>query len=171
VPNDPNWAEVVVALAASAQALVVLVALIVARQQVKQMRLTREAAAKDAHTALEATTRPFVVVEFDLMRVHSILHIIISNVGQSAARNISISIDPPLTAAMDTEERKSANLPVFTHPIPVLPPGREIPVLFDSTISRNAGDYPDRYEVSLTYEGPLGPFLNIIRQVRIGPNV
>jgi hypothetical protein len=156
--TDPSWAEVVTAIAASAQAIAVLLAVVFAGFQIREVRRTRDGAAADARAALDATTRPYVLVEFDLLRVRSVLHIIISNVGQSAARNISISIDPPLTASLDNAERRAADLPVFNNPIPVLPPGGEIPVLFDSTIARNGGDYPDRYEVSLRYEGPLGTY-------------
>ena len=128
------------ALAAVATLLIYLALLVFASKQVGEARRLREAQA-----------RPFVIVDFEPT---SMLQLVVQNIGHTAACDVVMVFDPPLTSSLPKPhpwEESSA----FTHGIPLLPPHRTIRVDFDSAYRLYADDshLPTRYEVIVTYRG------------------
>ena len=99
-----------------------------------------------------AEARPYVFVYFDNTDA-PILHLVVENVGRTAATKVRLSVDPPLDSTLDTEQRKYAAF--VTKELPLLPPGQSIKGVFDSAVERfNNSGFPDRFRVSSHYEGP-----------------
>jgi hypothetical protein len=135
---DSGWWQVLVA----ALTLVVYVFLLAyAMKQVAEARRSREEQA-----------RPFVIVDFE---PRWLTYIVIENIGKTAAREVSISFDPPLSATLPAPGAWEAS-PAFTSGIPLLPPGRRLRVLFDALDQRWESGLPMTYTVELTYMGPSG---------------
>jgi hypothetical protein len=90
----------------------------------------------------EQQARPFVIVDFD---VEDFLFFIeVTNLGATLARDVRVSIDPPLGSAINTTDERMTQLKIFTEGIPTLAPGKKIRTLFDSAIERkpDEGKYP-----------------------------
>lgn len=135
--TDPSSGQIEAA-ASSAQAVLLIGALLYTRRQLKL-----------ASEAREAVERPFVVVELDPMRVPSISHIVVTNFGRSIARNVTFEFEPPLDNARGEEPSS-----VLTEGIPSLAPGREIACVHDSFIERESkADLAERHVVKVRYEG------------------
>lgn len=120
-----------------------------------QTRLSRKAQkdqAREAQEALAAQSRPFVVVDFDVVTERPFIFLTIGNLGKTLARNVQVRFDPPLSSALDAEHGTLAEVRLLTQGMPSLAPGKNIPILFDSFIGRG-DDRPDAYEVTLTYDG------------------
>jgi hypothetical protein len=143
-----DWmsAERVVALATMGQLVVLVVAALYARAQVREARELREDQA-----------RPFVVVDFEPWE-RPWINLVVTNVGRTMARNVRIEVDPPFESTLDRAvEVSMAQLKLFTEPIPSLAPGKRIEFLFDSLIDRRTAGLPTAYRVRLRYEGERGP--------------
>jgi hypothetical protein len=134
--TDPSSGQIEAA-AAAAQALLLVGALVYSHFQVREARDLRE-----------ATERPFVVVELDVMRIPGISHIVITNFGKSIARNVRFEIEPPLDNA-----RGDPPSSVLTNGIPSLAPGREIVCVHDFLLDRHDKGLAERHEVTVRYEG------------------
>lgn len=143
--------------AAAFEALVVTVAVVVAYFQYRDARRAGEQAAQDAATTLEATTRPYVLVDFDLQRVQGTPHLVIVNTGQTAATDVHFRFHPPLSSGLD-DEHGALNIGFLRDGLPTLAPGREIASVFDDLGLR--GERPNRYEATVTYRGPLGEYVD-----------
>lgn len=136
-----TWPSVVGAAAITVQALVVLVALVYARRQVIEARSLRE-----------AQTRPFVVIDFDVLRLRPMIYLVITNHGPTIARNVRFVFDPPLSSSFDDDHDTVSGVRLLTDGMPTLAPGTEIPILFDSFINRG-NERPDAYRITVTYDG------------------
>jgi hypothetical protein len=132
--------------AAVAEAIIVGAAAAFAFGQVREARLTRE-----------DQSRPFVIVDFDLSRP-PFIHLMIKNIGKSMARKVRIQTDPPLASTFDKERQADpiSKLGPFTEEIPTMAPDREIRILFDSFPQREQQKLDDAYRVTVTYEGERG---------------
>ena len=127
----------VAAWAAVAAALIYVVLGIFAAVQVLQARATRE-----------LTYRPYVVVDFEFQRF--LVYISIRNVGQTPATDVSITFDQPLKAAGSTKDPNQAA--VFTGPIPMIAPRRNIRVTFGvSHMLLSQPGIPQRYTATIKY--------------------
>jgi hypothetical protein len=138
-----DWvsAERVVALATMGQLVVLIVAALYARAQVREARELRKDEA-----------RPYVVVDFEPDRV-PFVNLVVANLGRTMARNVRIEVDPPF----DSSVYRSAPLPLarfklFSEGIPSLAPGKRIVLLFDQMYDRAELELPDSYRVRLSYE-------------------
>ena len=77
----------------------------------------------------EEQARPYVIVDFDFRRF--LAQIAISNIGSTPAKNVTISFDKPLqTASPGRPDLNQAT--IFTAPIPMIAPGRQMLVTLDS---------------------------------------
>jgi hypothetical protein len=106
----------------------------------------------EARRSREEQSRPFVVVDFEPGHA---TYIIVENIGKTAAREVTMSFDPPLSATLSRPwawEDSTA----FTSGIPLLPPGRRLRIFFDALTPRFDSGLPMTYNVKLTYEGPPG---------------
>lgn len=138
----PLWTDVAVAVAAAAQTLVVIGALIYARGQLTEARLVRE-----------AQDRPFVIVDFDGERLDHFLFIDVSNQGRTTAHDVKFEFDPPLATTMDDLGYGVAHMTMFTEGLSMLAPGRRISALFDHAPDRKGTDLPQRHAVRVMYRG------------------
>jgi hypothetical protein len=139
-----DWvsAERVVALATMGQLVVLIVAALYARAQVREARELRKDEA-----------RPYVVVDFEPDRV-PFVNLVVANLGRTMARNVRIEVDPPFDSSV---YRKGpvplARFKLFSEGIPSLAPGKRIVLLFDQMYDRAEElELPDSYRVRLSYE-------------------
>lgn len=123
--------------------------------QEEQARLARESWAEQARQARELQeeqARPFVIVDFE---PGFLVYLIVENIGRTMARNVTITPDKPFESTLPIP-REIDETPLFREPIPALPPGKKIRVLFDSAPARLNSDLPRAYDVTVRYEGPFG---------------
>ena len=135
-----DWAAVT-AWAAWATVAVYVVLGIFAWIQVLQARRLREEQA-----------RPFVIVDFE---PGFLVYLTVENIGRTMARDVSIRFDKPLESTL-TGPHEIDESQLLRKPIPTLPPGRKIRVLFDQYAARLEAKLPLTYDVTLRYKGPLG---------------
>ena len=135
-----NWPEVS-AWAACATVLIYVVIGLFAWRQVREARKLREEQA-----------RPFVMVDFD---AGFVVYLTVENLGRTMAHEVTITFDKPLESSLRDPAEIAAS-PLFREPIPTLPPGKKIRVLFDSFDGRVEAKLPMAYEVTLRYKGPTG---------------
>jgi hypothetical protein len=143
---SPTTAVEIAALAGVAQAVILFAAALVARYQLSEARKLRE-----------ATLRPFVVVDFE--HESGDIYIVISNTGDTMARNVRIAFDRPLESGL-YEQRDPNPLRKFeerlAEGIPSLPPGKRIRMLFDLSAHRPPEkDLADLYRVTASYAGDV----------------
>lgn len=135
-----DWAALT-AWAAWATVAVYVVLGIFAWIQVLQARRLREEQA-----------RPFVFVDFE---PGFLVYLTVENVGRTMARDVTIRFDRPLESTL-SGTREIDESPLLRKPIPTLPPGRKIRVLFDQYAARLEAKLPLTYDVTLRYKGPFG---------------
>ena len=133
-----NWPEIA-AWAAWATVGVYLVLGGFAWRQVHEARKLREEQA-----------RPFVIVDFE---PGFLVYLTVENLGRTMARDITIEFDQPLESTL-RGPREIDESPLFREPIPTLPPGKKIRVLFDQFNNRLEAGLPLTYNVKLRYHGP-----------------
>ena len=111
-----NW-PAVAALAAWATVLIYIVIGLFAWRQVREARKLREEQA-----------RPFVIVDFE---PGFLVYLTVENLGRTLARDVTIRFNKPLDSTLP-EPHDFDESPIFRgEPIPVLPPGKQVRVLFD----------------------------------------
>lgn len=106
----------------------------------------------EARTLREEQARPFVIVDFD---PGFLVYLTVENLGRTMAREVSIHFDKPLKSSLPGRSEID-DTPVFREPIPALPPGKKIRVLFDHFDGRRNAGLPLTYDVELRYRGPVG---------------
>lgn len=139
--TDPTAAQIEAA-AVVVQATVVMVALLVARGQLTEARLSRQ-----------NQDRPYVIVDFDGDRIEHFVYIDVVNHGRTSAYDVAFTFDPPLSTTMDDTGYGVTKMQIFETGIPMLAPGRRISALFDAARERNQAGLPARYDVEVTYHG------------------
>ena len=135
------------AIAALTTALIALVAAIIA---LRQLRHSRDLAEEQARPYVVVSTVPSVA---DANQVD----LVIRNIGQTAATNVVISIDPPYLRAHNFAGSAFMDANLFHSPIPTMPPGFELKLYLDSLTDHveNANHRAD-YKVHVAYFGRLG---------------
>jgi hypothetical protein len=102
-------------------------------------------------------TRPYIVIFAEPSPVsRKFIDIVIRNLGSTAARDLSITIDPPLVRAQDEDAYPAMAARVFREPIPMWPPGYHLRMFFDSHIDRHGKDLPSRHVATLSYSDGRG---------------
>ncbi len=96
--------------------------------------------------------RPFVIVDFE---PGFLVYLTVENLGRTMARDVSIHFDKPLTSTLRGPRELDVS-PLFREPIPALPPGKKIRVLFDQFTERTNAELPMAYDVEVRYRGPTG---------------
>lgn len=137
LPAD-DWA----AIAACVTAAVAVIAAFVGLTQVFQARRLRiEQAA------------PYVVAYADFNAASEVfLDIVVKNLGKTAATDIRVAASPTLQR---TDDEGAQDVPIPAE-IPVLVPGQEYRVFWDSGITRHKSGLPDRHEVQVTFSDSRG---------------
>ncbi len=101
----------------------------------------------EARRLREEQARPFVVVDLE---PGFLFYLTVENLGRTMARDVRIQFDKPLESTLQGP-REFDESPLFREPIPALPPGKKIRVLFDAFGARVDANLPLTYEVTLTY--------------------
>jgi hypothetical protein len=138
--KETNW-PAIAAWAAWATVAIYIVIGLFAWRQVHEARKLREEQA-----------RPFVIVDFE---PGFLVYLTVENVGRTMARDVRIEFDKPLQTTLE-RPRELDETPLFREPIPTLPPGKKIRVLFDQFNERLDKGLPLTYRVKLRYRGPEG---------------
>ncbi|WP_336661418.1 hypothetical protein [Leucobacter sp. USHLN154] len=169
-PNPEEWQ----ALLSAATLIAAVWAGIAAYGQLRAMRDANDRASESNQRAAEAeiaTTRPYVIVRFELQAAipssptataaSGFVLLVIENVGRTAARNMTLRSTPELQTSGDgvpegqpdpvigaLQEKFSGNY-VFHY----LAPGQKLVYVLDTTSGMMADDtnLPQRYEVQVKY--------------------
>jgi hypothetical protein len=139
-PAGFNWTAVA-AVAACATLAIYIVIGIFAWRQVHEARKLREEQA-----------RPFVIVDFE---PGWLVYLTVENLGRTMAREVTINFNESLTSSLPGRSELDES-PLFREPIPTLPPGKKIRVLFDQIHDRMEAGLPLTYDVDMRYRGPTG---------------
>ncbi|OUD02728.1 hypothetical protein [Streptomyces swartbergensis] len=118
-------------------------------------------AAKKANQLTEQAQReqaqPYVVADIrERVPGSQLLCFFIENSGPTMARDVQLTIDPPLRSTRGDEATAILNNAV-TRKIPVLPPKRQLMYLMDVGHQLFSSDLPHRYTVVVNCSGPFGP--------------
>jgi hypothetical protein len=111
-----------------------------------------EAGSREARTLREEQGRPFVIVDFE---PGYLIYLTVENLGKTMARDVKIEFDKPLDSTLEGRSELHMS-PLFREPIPTLPPGKKIRVLFDQFPGRLEAGLAFTYDVKLSYQGPTG---------------
>ncbi|MBB2944811.1 hypothetical protein FB565_004544 [Actinoplanes lutulentus] len=134
--NPDAWA----AGAGWTTAAIALVASIAAFRQVREARTLREEQAQ-----------PYVVAFMEASQTSQhIVELVVKNFGTTVARNVQMDCQPPLKRTSSGKDA-TEEVRVFES-LPVLVPGQEWRIFWDSGVSRKDANLPDRYEVTLRYQ-------------------
>jgi hypothetical protein len=95
--------------------------------------------------------RPWVTVSFHFRS--NVAFIKITNLGNTAARNISLRFDPELVT---TRSEGVGKVPMLAEETPVLVPGDERLVLLDSVPARLQSELPQRHTAHVSYSDHRG---------------
>jgi hypothetical protein len=101
--------------------------------------------------------RQFVVVDFEVDQQTQAIYIVIANTGNTAARNVHLAFNPPLTSSFDKNPNvvPPGDLKPLSEGIPSLPPGKRLHVMFDMFTQRDGEAYPDLFDVHVSFEAPV----------------
>jgi hypothetical protein len=118
-------------------------------------------AVNEARRLRSSQTRPYVVVYADTNKAaRFLIDLVVENIGQTPARDISIRFDPKLESSMERQpgEDRVNDWVALSEGIPYLAPGQRMTHLLDSSISRYAegSTLPRQYRVTVTYS-EVGP--------------
>ena len=143
-------AAAITAAASCVQAGVLVVAAVVASQQVREARRLREEQAQ-----------PYVIVSLETdPSAPFIVNLVIKNLGGTAARNVVVDFDPPLVSSLDTMAgpNRTTEWTALSDGISTLTPGQIMGSMLDSLMSRyaNKDQYPDRTQATVHYQGDHG---------------
>lgn len=133
------------ALGSMVTAAVAVVAAVFAAIQVLEARRLREEQSK-----------PFVIVDIQPSPTsRHILNLVIENTGTTMARDVKITFTPGITTTM-RDEFPLEDSSLLKDGIPMLPPGRRLDWMFDSSVKRHEQRLPLRYEVEVAYADQRG---------------
>lgn len=118
------------------------------------------AAAARANVLTEKAQReqaePYVVADIKpRIPGTSLLTFVIENIGPTVAREVQLSIHPPLRSTMGAEREVILNR-AMARKIPMLPPGRSLSFVMDVSHKLFASDLPLLYTVNVDAVGPFG---------------
>lgn len=135
------WTDIAGFAVLVGQLLVLAAAALVGLRQVREARRLRE-----------EQIRPIVVLDFDTQ--DALFFLKLTNFGTTIARNVKITVEPPLASALDGQTERVARLQMFRDEgIPTLAPGKEIRTLFDLAFQRKPETgLPDVYVARISYD-------------------
>jgi hypothetical protein len=121
--------------------------------------------AKRANELTEQAQReqvqPYVIADIrERVPGSQLLCFIIENSGPTMARDVQLTISPPLRSTLGNETEARLNAAV-TRKISVLPPKRQLMYLVDVSSKLFHSDLPRIYTVVVNCSGPFGPVENL----------
>ncbi|WP_392900725.1 hypothetical protein [Streptomyces sp. LN699] len=99
---------------------------------------------------------PYVVVDIQPGDTGGVLVVVVENIGSTIARNVRITVDPPLESGWG-EDLTQMLTRAFSQTFPMLPPRRRLQFLLDDQNRFQREDLPTAYTFTVRYEGPYGP--------------
>ncbi|MCC0096228.1 hypothetical protein K7B10_15820 [Streptomyces flavotricini] len=121
----------------------------------RQARAVAEANALTERAQREQA-EPYVIVDIrPRIPGSSLLVLVIENIGQTLARNVRISVSPPLQTTLGAERAETLNRAVGRR-IATLPPKRRIPFVMDVGHQLFSSELPKVYEFQVDADGPFG---------------
>lgn len=147
--DTENWIGV-------AAAGVAVVAVIISIVQVRHTKAQSRAAIEQAERVHREQSEPYVIVDIQPDGPGSgLLVLLVENTGSTLARDVKITVDPPLVSASSDKmtERVQRGL---SRTIPMLPPGRRLKWAFDVSSRRFASDLPTAFTFNVESKGPFG---------------
>ncbi|MER7049527.1 hypothetical protein [Streptomyces jumonjinensis] len=94
----------------------------------------------------------------------SLLVLVVENIGQTPARDVRITVDPPLETTLGAE-RAAILARAVGRPIATLPPKRRLPFVMDVSHRLYNSDLPLVYEFRIEAVGPFGPIEPLVYTV------
>lgn len=122
-------------------------------------RQTRAAARANALTekAQREQAEPYVIVDIrPRVPGSSLFVLVIENIGPTIARDVRITVDPPLQTSRGEEKAQILNRAV-DRKIATLPPKRRISFVMDTGPGLFGSDLPKVYNFRVESSGPFGP--------------
>ncbi|MFE0692944.1 hypothetical protein [Streptomyces sp. NPDC058869] len=111
---------------------------------------------EQAEAAHREQNEPYVIADIQPDAPgSSLLVLLIENIGPTVARDVTITVDPPLVSASGDHltERLQSGL---SRTIPMLPPGRRLKYAFDIAFRRFDSNLPTAYTFTVQAKGPFG---------------
>jgi len=147
--NAENWIAVAASIAA-------VVTVIISAVQVRHAKAQSRAALEQAERVHREQNEPYVIVDIQPDGPGSgLLVLIVENIGPTLARDVKITVDPPLVSSAGDKftERMQRDL---ARTIPMLPPGRRLKWAFDVSSQRFGSDLPTAFTFTVESKGPFG---------------
>ncbi|MEV5514463.1 hypothetical protein AB0L50_16345 [Streptomyces flaveolus] len=127
-------------------------------QQVRAAKAANELTKK----AQQEQAQPYVVADIrERVPGSQLLVFSIENTGPTLARDVRVSVDPPLRSTLGEDIEQTLNAAV-TRVIPVLPPKRQLTFLMDVGHELFDSDLPRMYSVTVKSSGPFGEIESLI---------
>ena len=95
-------------------------------------------------------TRPYVILDVETRNDH-LVWMVIHNSGLTPAYNLTFEFTPPLQSTMDASTAMRSRAEFMAQTWPILPPGKKIETIFDSTVELFNSELPTRYEAVARY--------------------
>lgn len=118
-----------------------------AREQVEETRKAQQ----EAH-------RPYIVVTVEPSLVSQVLFdLVVMNIGQRPAVDVSVNLDPPPKRAREVAGAELFKAKMLTEPIAMIAPNQKMRAFYDSNLERkDRHDLPTSHTVSLSYRDTSG---------------
>ena len=105
-------------------------------------------------------TRPYVMVSLEPgITWFNFVDILVQNIGVGPAHDVSITVDPPLARADDSDPTLTTAR-YFNETVPLMPPRYELRTFFDSMVDRHEKGLPERFTFTLSYHDGHGHTFN-----------
>lgn len=134
-----------------------VVAVVAALYAARQVKIAREQADETRKAQAEAN-RPYVIVTVESSATGPpLLDLVVKNVGQRPAVDVSISFDPLPLRASEPPGYELAKVKMLNEPIAMIAPGQELRTHYDSQGERQGrDDLPTSHRVALRYRNTSG---------------
>jgi hypothetical protein len=136
-------------------------------QQVDQARESDAATRRAQRESLQ----PMVTVQIrPAVNDPSVMVLNVANIGPSLARNVRISVTPPITRSFDDpSEDPMYQWKIFTDGVRTMPPGYSMEFLFDIGFRRFTGTLPLSFTFVVSADGPFGPARKLVYEIDLRP--
>lgn len=112
----------------------------------------------EARKARVEASRPYVVVTIEPSGVGpQLIDLMVKNIGQRPALNVSIRLDPAPTRARETAGHEIGKIKMLNEPVALIAPGQEMRAFYDDHTERvGREDLPSSHRVLLAYRDSTG---------------
>jgi hypothetical protein len=143
--SQVGW-QALAALTGIATLLIAAAAAVVAYNQFRVNQVTRD-----------DQSRPYVIADFEPSQAGIVLtDFVIRNIGKTPALDVQIRLTPPPARANETTNFPLARARIISGTLPMMAPGRELRLFFDSMPERYSAELPMSFEAKITYKNSKG---------------